>query len=389
LDGATMRLAEFILENVEPILAEWEVFARGITPGTLMDPAALRDHAADILRATALDMRSAQTDLQRSDKSKGDGDATGRASRRVDGASDIHARGRVESGFDMMQMVAEYRALRASVVRLWRDSKPDPDQRDIDDITRFNESIDQSLTGAIESYTQRVDRSRQMFLAILGHDLRNPLNSINMSAQVLAGSGGLSADDAELARGMSASASAMARMIGDLLDFTGAGLGAAMPITVAATDLGTLCGEVLDEMRSAYPQRTLRFHAQGNLSGHWDRARLRQVVSNLLGNAIQHGSDDGPVELSVRGSGDEVVLSVRNGGEPIPEELVPTIFDPLVRAPASPALQRHRRPGSIGLGLYIARAVVTAHGGSIDVTSSATDGTVFTARLPRGVRADR
>jgi signal transduction histidine kinase len=300
----------------------------------------------------------------------------------------VHARGRVDSGFDMMEMVAEYRALRASVIRLWRESKPDPDRRDLDDITRFNESIDQSLTGAIESYTQRVDRSRQMFLAILGHDLRNPLNSITMSAHVLAGSGGLSDEDAELARGMSASAAAMARMISDLLDFTGAGLGAAMPLTTAATDLGTLCNEVLDEMRSAYPQRTLRCHARGDLSGQWDRARMRQVISNLLGNAIQHGTDDGPVELSIvaDGAGEEVVLAVHNGGEPIPAELVATIFDPLVRAPSSAELQKQRRPGSIGLGLYIARAIVTAHGGSIDVTSSAQDGTVFTARLPRRAR---
>jgi signal transduction histidine kinase len=260
-----MRLAEFILENVEPILAEWEVFARGITPGALMNPAALRDHAADILRATAMDMRSAQTDLQRADKSKGDRDSSGpagRESRRVDRASDVHALGRVESGFDMMEMVAEYRALRASVVRLWRESKPDPDRRDLDDLTRFNESIDQSLTAAIESYTQRVDRSRQMFLAILGHDLRNPLNSIAMSAQVLAGNRALGVDDAELVHGMSASAAAMARMIADLLDFTGAGLGAKMPLTVAGTDLGGLCDEVMDEMRAAHPQRTLRCHAR-------------------------------------------------------------------------------------------------------------------------------
>jgi signal transduction histidine kinase len=141
-------------------------------------------------------------------------------------------------------------------------------------------------------------------------------------------------------------------------------------------------------MRAAYPGRILRCHTplRDDLAGEWDRARLRQVVSNLLGNAIQHGADDGPVELSVTADGDEVVLSVHNGGEPIPAELLPTIFDPLVRAQVSAgaaALQKQRRPGSIGLGLYIARAVVNAHGGSIDVTSSRQGGTVFTARLPR------
>ncbi len=162
-----MRLAEFILNNIEPILAEWESFARGIWPGAATDPLTLRDHARDILRATAWDMKSAQTATQQSDKSKGEGD-DGPDSVRVDGASDVHAIGRVRSGFDLLAMVAEYRALRASEIRLWRESSPDTHLRDLNDLTRFNESIDQSLTEAIRSYTEQVDRSRQMFLAILG-----------------------------------------------------------------------------------------------------------------------------------------------------------------------------------------------------------------------------
>ncbi len=136
-----MRLADFILTNIEPILVEWEAFARSVWPGAATDPHELRDHAGDILRATASDMFSVQSTAQQSDKSKGDGD-TGAASNRVDGASDVHAIGRVRSGFDLKTLVAEYRALRASVIRLWRESRPDPDQRDLEDLTRFNESID-------------------------------------------------------------------------------------------------------------------------------------------------------------------------------------------------------------------------------------------------------
>jgi signal transduction histidine kinase len=176
-----MRLADFILSNIEPILAEWESFARSVWPGGKTDPAALRDHAEEMLRATASDMKSVQSALQRSEKSKGEGGAS-ESSLRVNGASDVHAVARVRSGFDLLAMVAEYRALRASVIRLWRDSAPNPDRRDLDDLTRFNESIDQSLTRAIRSYSERIDQSRQMFLAILGHDLRNPLNSMTMSA---------------------------------------------------------------------------------------------------------------------------------------------------------------------------------------------------------------
>jgi signal transduction histidine kinase len=376
-----MRLADFILANIEPILAEWEAFARGIWPAgaAAAGPAALRDHAEDILRAAARDMALAQTAAERYDKSRGDGDG----SRRLDGASEVHAVGRVGSGFDLPAVVAEYRALRASVVRLWRASGPDPDLRDIDDLTRFNETIDQSLTEAVRSYTGRVDRSRQTFLAILGHDLRNPLNAITLSAEALSAGDTLDAASAEMATGIASSAEAMARLVADLLDFAGTGLGAGMPLCPAAVDLGAVCREVVHEMRAAHPGRAVRCEARGELAGEWDAARLRQVVSNLLGNALQHGPEAGPVDLSAAPDGpDGVVLAVHNGGAPIPPDALTTIFDPMVRG-TSPDSRRQRRPGSIGLGLYIAREVVVGHGGTIGVASSADAGTVFTVRLPR------
>ena len=381
-----VRLADFILANIEPILAEWETFARSLAAGAKMDPLALRDHAAQILQATARDMMSTQTATQQSDKSKGHGHG-GEESNRLDGASEVHAADRAASGFDLLAVVAEYRALRASAVRLWRDSRPDPDDRDLDDLTRFHESIDQSLAKAVRSYTNRVDRSRQMFLAILGHDLRNPLNSMMMSAEWLVRAAQGDVGRAEVAAQIKSSAAAMGRMIRDLLDFTGAALGAAMPVTRAPVDLRRLCDEVADEMRTANPTCALRSQCSGDLEGEWDATRLRQLISNLLGNAIQHGTSEScAVDLSVRGEdADEVILAVHNDGPPIPPQLLPTIFDPLVRG-ISPELQRPRRQGSIGLGLYIAREVVHAHGGSIAVQSSAQSGTTFTVRLPRDGR---
>ena len=326
-------------------------------------------------------MKSKQSPGEQSSKSKGE-THTGAGSDRVDGASDVHAVGRVRSGFDLQMLVAEYRALRASVIRLWRESGPDPDLSDLEDLTRFNESIDQSLTEAVRSFTHRVDRSRHMFLAILGHDLRNPLNSVMMSAKVLSRTSKLAPEASAMVGGITSSSAAMAKMISDLLDFTGAGLGGVMPTSPAPMDLGKLCSEVIDEMRAAYPQRTIRYDARGDLAGHWDPARLRQLVSNLMGNAIQHGGDTSPIDLKASGEGPGVQLTVHNSGPPIPHNLLPTIFDPLVRD-QSPELQKQRRPGSIGLGLYIAREVVTAHGGSIEVKSSAEEGTLFTVRLPR------
>jgi signal transduction histidine kinase len=376
-----MRLADFILANIEPILADWEVFARSIWPGPATDPATLRDHAEDILRATASDMVSAQTATQQSDKSRGEGDA-GADSVRVDKASTLHGAGRVQSGFDLAALVSEYRALRAAVIRLWRESAPNPDRRDLDDLTRFNESIDQSLAEAARTYTEAVDRSRQMFLGILSHDLRSPLNAITMSAKALSMTANLDVESSEIVSGVSASAAAMNRMVDELLDFTAAGLGAAMPLSPSAMDAERLCREVVEETRAGHPDVEVRFRARGDLTGEWDAGRLRQALSNLLENAVQHGGGTIPVELSASVEGGEVRLAIRNGGPPIRADALPTIFEPLVRV-SSPESNKHRRRGSIGLGLYIAREVAAAHGGDIDVESSEEAGTVFTVRLPR------
>jgi PAS domain S-box-containing protein len=154
-----MRLADFILTNIEPILMEWEVFARGIWPHTVTSPATLRDDAEQMLRAAAIDMKGDQTDTEQSDKSKGRGN--GRESTGVNQASEAHGIARMGSGFDLAALIAEYRALRASVIRLWRESHPTPDLNDLDDLTRFNESIDQSLTSAVLAYSALVARDRQ------------------------------------------------------------------------------------------------------------------------------------------------------------------------------------------------------------------------------------
>jgi signal transduction histidine kinase len=367
-----MRLADFIASNVDPIMREWEAFALSIWPSAGPEQLMLRDHAAEILRATAINMRTPQRAHEQSAKSKGhmEGDEG------LEDVSRIHAEGRVDSGFKLVQLVAEYRALRASVIRLWRESLPHPSQEDLADLTRFNESIDESLTEAIEAFTNRLDRSRQMFLAILGHDLRNPLNSIAVSSQLLAQSK-LDAEDAETVAQMNTSAQAMARMIADLLDFAGAELTGVIPIAPSPMDLGMLAHEVVNELRAAYPKAAVHLSAEGELRGNWDVDRLRQVLSNLFGNALQHG--DGKVNVGVTGQEGQAHVLIKNGGAPIPPKLLPTIFDPLVRGMNSDG---HRRPGSMGLGLYIVRAIVRAHGGEIDVESTQDAGTTFSIRLP-------
>lgn len=396
-----MRLGEFIVSNIESILMEWEVFARGTKPGAKMDALALRDHAQDILLATAHDMKSSQSATERSAKSRGhghrgehrgehgagDGQPFGGAAPSgagLNGASELHAIGRLGSGFDLMEVVAEYRALRASVLRLWRDSAPEAHERDVDDVTRFNESIDQSVAKAVSSYTRRVDQARDLFLAILSHDLRNPLNSIAMSADLLqhADTSQRAAEAIGCASQISTNAAVMARMISDLLDYTRTRLGAGMPVSPAPMDLDSLCRALFDEFRTAHPNRVIRYHWEGDLKGAWDTDRLRQAVSNLMANAVQHGAANAPIELRLTGEESEVVIVVYNGGPPIPPGELPKIFDPLVRGSSAEHPKRNR-PGSIGLGLYIAREVAQSHGGTIDATSSLEAGTAFTMRLPR------
>lgn len=381
-----MRLPEYILAHIEPILAEWEAFARNLLPGENMTMVALRDDAESILRATARDMRSQQSLQQQTSKSMGDGGAGGADSDRLDDASELHGVERVASGFHITEVVSEYRALRASVLRLWRASIPRPDLNDLDDITRFNESLDQSLARGVGSYSKRIDESRNMFLAILSHDLRNPLNTIRMAAHVL------SMRDVEPATLAAVSmiktnTDAMMQLVSDLIDFSSTGLGRAMPLNRGPVDLEQLCREVVESCRTAHPARTLRLHSDGDVKGVWDASRIRQIIVNLIGNAIQHGAPDGPIDLSVASQvmptgGSTVILSVHNQGAPISPHLLPNIFDPLKRYVAQES-EAQRTSGSIGLGLYIVREIVLAKKGSVTVKSTAEEGTTFTVCIPQ------
>jgi signal transduction histidine kinase len=393
-----MRLGQFITSNIEPILVEWEAFARSIWPtSAAVEVEEARDDAKQILIAAVGDMASSQTEAQRSLKSKGRGEHSA-AGDQLDAASELHAAARVVSGFKIAEVSAEYRALRASVLRLWRESKPDPDRRDIEDIARFNEAIDQSLSLALDRYAKIVEHSRQMFLAVLSHDLRTPLSAIHLWGTLIARparDGKPAVDPVEASSHIVGSAAAMTEMIKHLTDFTSATLGSSFPLSPCQTDIARLCREVIEETCAAFPTCRVDFKPQGDLIGTWDPARLRQVVSNLLANAMQHGDPTCVVYLTARegpdGNADAadpdcITIAVQNAGKPIPPEAFPTLFNPYVRIGDPLNADRNRRPGSLGLGLYIVQTIVRAHGGNVHATSSAGDGTVFTICLPR--RAD-
>jgi signal transduction histidine kinase len=346
-----------------------------------------------MLVAVAWDMKSSQTKSEQAAKSKGlGGDSPGGAgetSDRVDSASYLHALSRLSSGFELRELVAEYRALRASVIQLWIPNLSEPCAQGMQDIIRFNEAIDQLLAESISSFAQKVDASREYFLGILGHDLRNPLSSATLLAYLLTESTTLDPQNMKIAETMRSSLDAMNHLIRDILDFTGARLGAKMEVHPKPMDLLPLCHEVLAEMRALHSAHTFIFDpSEADLPGGWDSGRLRQLISNLLGNAVQHGSATMPVTLTATSARDEVFLTVHNFGKPIPDEEIGVIFDPMKRHRAPGASSEYATPpGSVGLGLYIAREVANAHGGSISVASAGQE-TTFTVQLPRHSQAD-
>ncbi len=373
------RLPFFIKENIGAIVIEWEGFARTLTPYSHgMTPHALRDHIHQILAFIVSDMETYQTSGEQEEKSHGDKKQTEPVT-----AAQTHAALRFAGGFDIGQMASEYRALRASVLRLWSKTGPAFDAEDITDITRFNEAIDQELAESVNFYTNRVALSRELVVGILGHDLRSPLQAIALSTELSLHMGQLNERQTMLSKKVLECTGRMGVLINDLLDVTRARFGAGMPVMRAMMNMGFVAEQVVDEVRIVHPQRVIELNMSGILVGEWDKARVGQVFSNLLNNAMQYGSHGFPVRVGLKGEAKTVTLTVANDGVPIPPEKINLIFDPLTRVVRDEA--GLSTSGNLGLGLYITKEIVVAHGGTIDVTSSEIDGTVFTACFPRSV----
>jgi signal transduction histidine kinase len=378
-----MTLAQFITENLEEILVEWEAFAASLlAPGEVMTPLALRDHAKQILQAITLDIVAGQTELEQAYKSKG----YVRIAEATRTAAMTHGSLRYLAGFDLRQLAAEFRALRASVLRLWLKRGVDGDAA-FYEMTRFNEAIDQALAESIANYSDEVARSRDTFLAILGHDLRNPLSAIANSSLFLASPGLLPPGaPLEAVRRISRSAAKMSSMIRDLLEYTRTRLGRAIPISPERVSMQQICAMALDEIRAVHPEKIFRLETSGELEGQFDSERLQQVLSNLLSNAVRYGARSEPITLSAHGDPDKVTVQVQNQGGRIPADQLQVIFNPLVQIPTAARHDDADSSTSLGLGLYIAHEIVAMHGGTIVARSSDEEGTVFSARLPRSAR---
>lgn len=215
-----------------------------------------------------------------------------------------------------------------------------------------------------------------MFVSILGHDLRTPLSAVKMGAELILAS---SNEDVTLkaARRIASSAGRMTRMTEQLLDFAQVRQGRGIRLQLTTSDLGQVTQQVLQELGTANPHARLEVSSSGPLRGQWDPDRLGQVVSNLVGNSVQHGTQGSPVRLLLDGGDETLVrLSVTNHGAISPES-IPTLFEPFKRATTNRIGDR-----GLGLGLFIARQIVQAHGGDLTLHTTG-DTTTFEVILPR------
>jgi signal transduction histidine kinase len=372
-----MGLAQFITANSQRIISEWEEFARlHLTVASKMDLKQRRDHVAGMLRAIAIDLETPQTKREQASKATGKDDADVGSTT----AANAHGTDRASTGFSPIDVVSEFRALRASVLRLWSEAQSQFSHEDLEEVMRFNESIDQQLVVSMTTYSRDVEHSKDLFLGVLSHDLRNPLGAIMMSATVMMTTEGPDWPQHKTAERILDAGTRMDGLIGDLVDFTRNRLGSGIPIVRAAMDMAVICRQTVDEITAFHPRCVVHFEASGDLHGNWDSGRIAQVLSNLCGNAFQHGSEDAAIRVAVHGEGDHVVLSVHNEGHQIPKSHLHDIFNPFKQL--DPGSRKSKDARSVGLGLYIVQAIVTAHQGAIDVESDER-GTTFTVRLPR------
>jgi signal transduction histidine kinase len=373
-----MRLADFIVRDMEAILAAWEAFAGTLQPASAtMGPLELREEAEQMLHAVAADLRTPQTREAQRKKSLDQGPTrigTSESSARTHGFL------RARAGFTVNQLAAEYRALRACVLRLWMDDCA-PQAPDLDDIVRFNEAIDQALAESVTSFNTQIEQNRNLLLGMMGHDMRSPLQAIRVTSTYLAA---LNAgeDVSKAADRLIRSGARMQALLDDLTQFNRTKLGLGINVSPTPIDLADVLAEELDELRAIHPDREIELHVTGDLRGVWDSRRLQQLLGNLVLNAIRYGAQNTPVRVIVTGEVTHVRIDVSNSGAAIEPATLARLFDPLERG--RDRQDHDESAGSLGLGLYIAREIARAHHGAIETRSNETE-TTFSVSLPRAI----
>ena len=366
-------LADFIELNADAIVAHAITFAESVELRTPLDEDALRDHIPEIVAAVVADLRTPQTREQEIEKSEGRFVAPlGRAR----SAAGTHALHRAHSGYSISNLVSEYRALRASVMRLWADS-PERAAAPAEEITRFNEAIDEAIAESVTHYADEVERWRNIFLGVLGHDLRSPLSAIVLTSEVIARTA-VDVPMVAAAQRLLRSGERMRELLDKLLAYNRAQMGVGFELQKTEVDLAQACREEVELLQASMPGTRVRLASPPSLRGLFDAGRVREALANLVVNAHKYGRPGGDIAVELRETDRGTELSVANEGEPIPPATLDVMFEPLRRGARAGNEASH---GSLGLGLFIVDQIAKAHAGAIQAASA--DGTTtFTLHLP-------
>lgn len=354
-------LADFIETHSEGIVRQAVVFARSDSAGRALADDELRDHLPQILQTIVADLRTSQSRDESIRKSQGLADAGPGQLRSAAGTHAVH---RAHSGFSIESLVAEYRALRASVLRMWSEAPASVVRTD--EITRFNEAIDQAVAESVSHYAQEVERWRNIFLGLLGHDLRGPLTAIMVASEVIARMA-VDAPLANVAQRLVASGERMRELLDKLLVYNRVQMGIGLEVEREDADLAQACREEVAQLREAMPNARILLEAPDSARGHFDVRSICQALANLVVNAYKYGLPEGDIQVRLRDAGPGVELSVANHGQTIPAETLRLLFEPLRRGGVAEdgAMER----ASLGLGLFIVSQIAEAHGGGIHAES--------------------
>ena len=368
-------LADFIEHHANGIIEHAITFAKSVQVRTPMDDVELRDHLPEIVAGIVADLRKPQT--REEEIRKSEGRATAQAGQPRSAAA-THALHRAHSGYSMSNLVSEYRALRASVMRLWAEA-PDREGASADEITRFNEAIDEAIAESVSHYAIEVERWRNIFLGVLGHDLRSPLSAIVLTSELIARTA-VDVPMAAAAQRLLRSGQRMRDLLDKLLVYNRVQMGVGFEIRKAEVDLASECREEIDLLQASMPDARIQFRSPPSLHGKFDAGHVREALSNLVVNAHKYGTRGGLIEVTLRDTGDGAELTVANPGEPIPQDTLEVMFEPLRRGAV---VDGESERASLGLGLFIVDQIAHAHGGSV-AAESASGLTTFRMRLPKG-----
>jgi signal transduction histidine kinase len=364
-------IADFVRENLRAILHDWDTVAAQMQPAADdLDRDELRDFAQSLLMDVLVAMPSADGSNVRMTDEGWPAQALTRSSRE-------HAEDRLGQGFTIAQLMIEYRALRWHVVTRWSEQVQGLVASEVcEEIKRFDAALDKSLVESVQWFHEQLNESRDLLLGALAHDLRNPLAVSLHTAQLLRKNSDQSSRSTEGLSRISEACTRMQRLIDDVLDFARLRFGLALPIKRERLALYDCIMRCTQELYSIAPDGRIEFEHDGDLIGSWDPARMDQLLMNLLTNAVRHAPNGEPVRVHARGDQASIRFTVHNRGDPIPPELHQHVFEPMRQGTDTPV-------GAAGLGLYIARQIVLAHGGSITFDSTADEGTTFDVMLPR------